>query len=832
MIKQRLSYFTNKSQAFLISFVAPLLFVLSHLIIKDSLNPWFFGLFCFLLLFFHSCLRTWFLFFLASAFLYFPFFLNSENVFFHILIPLLFTLSLFTGVFLIKWGLSFLIFKIIQVWNLVPKISQTESEALLAGNPWIEKEFFTGRPSFKKLFAQEFPTLSQEEKYFLDKKVDALCEISTEWDLMKRKQLDPQTEDFLKKEKFFGLIIPKKYQGLDFSHFAHAKIIEKISSSNAPLSIITMVPNSLGPSKLLLKYGTTTQKDKYLSNLALGKDLPCFGLTEVQAGSDASSILSEGILFKEGDRLKIRLQWDKRWISLSSKATVIGLAIKLKDPQAFYSDKKVLGITCLLVPGDAPGVQRGLFHDPMGMPFYNAPIKGRNVIVDAEEAIIGGLKQAGKGWKMLMESLSSGRGISLPSLALGAGKKISWLTGTHAFVRKQFGLPIGKFEGVEEALAHIAGFTHLMEATQSLTLSGLNQEKHFPVITALTKYKLTEIAQQITKKGMDVMGGAGLSLGPRNKIANLYISLPIGITVEGANILTRTLIVYGQGLIKTHPYVYKIITSIKEKAIKHFDKNFWNLIYQYQCNFVRTFFFCLTRARLYIVSNPLSKEHRYLQKLAWVSSLFSFLTDLNFLVIGEKLKAKGYLNGRFADLLSYQYIATALIWHSKQTDPSKSSWVKTQWGLEYCFAKAQESLESIFKNYPHYLVRQLLKPFAFCLRINPIGYPPSDILSKQLATQLLENEDFRNTLCSNMHFPKDPEDQFQKLKKAYELSLKQRPLLKRIKEKGNKKTSIKEALEQKIISSEEYEALNQLEQAQLEAVQVDSFTEKEYFGND
>lgn len=740
-------------------------------------------------------------------------------------------ITCFFFLWLMRFCISFLLFKFIRRKNLIPKISKTEREALLAGSSWIEKEFFTGRPCFTKLLQQKFPEIKKEEKHFLDKELEELCYLSKEWDLIQRKKLSQTTEAFLKKERFFGLIIPKQYSGREFSPFAHAKLIEKLASHNIPLSIITMVPNSLGPAKLLLKYGTPEQKNKYLPRLALAEELPCFGLTEDQAGSDASSIKSEGILFKEKEQLKIRLNWDKRWITLSSKATLIGLAVQLKDPDKLYSDKETLGITCLIVSADSPGVEKALHHNPMGIPFYNSPITGRNVVVLAEEAIIGGLKNAGKGWIMLMESLSAGRGISLPALAVGCSKKIAWLTGTHSMVRKQFGLPIGKFEGVEEALAPIAGLTHLISATHTLTLSGLNQGIHSPVVAALTKYNLTEIARKITKEGMDIMAGAGLSLGPKNKIAYIHISLPMAITVEGANILTRTFITYGQGLIKTHPYIYKIITALEQNSFKNFQPSFWAFIYQFTCNFVRGVVLSLTRAWMYIGPNTFSKEHRYLQKLAWASSLFSFLSDLNLMIFGGRLKIKGKLTGRFADLLSYQYMVLALIWHWRQMGSSEKLWTQTQWGLEYCFSKIQKSLEAILNNYPHRLIRLILKPLFYLLRVNPIGCQVSDNLSKKLAVQLMEDESFRKSLCSNVYFSKDPEDQFQKLNKAYKLSLKENKILKQIKEKSDKKISIQEALKQKFISPEEYEILKSSEQARKEAIQVDAFTDKEYFGH-
>ena len=821
-----------KNHNFLISLFIPILFVICYPLVDPALRSWLITFFIIALLFLYSSIFIWFIFFSTLSFFYFqPFIPSGEGINIFNLKFIFVSIIGFLCFLSIRFCFSILLFKITKRKNFIPKISQTEQASLFVDSSWIEKEFFTGCPDFRKVLNQEFPCLNPEEKSFLNKEVEELCELSKEWELIKRKKLSQDTESFLKKENFFGLIIPKIYQGRGFSPFAHAKTIEKLSSHNVPLSIIVMVPNALGPAKLLLKHGTPEQKSKYLPSLALGKDIPCFGLTEAQAGSDASSIKSTGTLFKQGNHLKIRLNWDKRWITLSSKATLILLAVQLKDPEKLYSDKEHLGITCLLVSGDTPGIKRDLYHDPMGLPIYNAPLKGRDVIVSAEEAVIGGLKNMGRGWAMLMEALSAGRGISLPSLAVGYGKKISWLTGAHALVRKQFGFSIGKFEGVEEALAPIAGLTHLMEATQTLTLSGLSQGVHSPVAAALTKYNLTEMAQEITKRGMDIMGGAGLSLGPRNKIAHLYMSLPLAITVEGANILTRTFITYGQGFIKTHPYIYKIITALKQNSFKTFHQELWRFLYQFVCHFVRGIVFSATRGWLFAYSKPFTKECRYLQKIKCASSLFAFLGDLSFLIfLGSHLKKRGKLSGRFADLLSFQYMAVALIWYWKQTGSLEKSWIKTKWGLEYCFFKIQQSLEAVLGNYPHAGIGMALKPLLFLLRINPIGRPPSDSLEKKLATQLIEDENFRKALCFGMYFPKEEQDQFQKLNKAYQLSLKENEILKKIKQKNGKIISADKALRQQLISLEEYETLQQAKQAQEEAIQVDAFTKEEYFG--
>ena len=507
----------------------------------------------------------------------------------------------------------------------------------------------------------------------------------------------------------------------------------------------------------------------------------------------------------------------------------------------------------------------------MGLPIYNAPIKGKDVIVSAESAIIGGLKQAGQGWKMLMESLSAGRSISHPSLSVACGKKVSWLTGTHAFVRKQFGWPIGKFSAVQEKLAEITGLTHLITAVHAFTLSGLNQGVISPVVSALTKYQVTELTQKIVKQGMDIMGGAGLSLGPKNKIALLHTALPLAVTVEGANTLSRTFIVYGQGLIKTHPQAYAIIQAIENNNLKIFHKNFWSFLYQTLCHFVRGCVFTLTRAYLVwptgfilipfkalhkllflqkqkSLSDKLKRDQykggRYLQKLAWSASLFAFLSNLNLLCLGGKLKIKGQLNGRFADWLSFQYMISAVCWYCKN---NKSDWIASQWALEYCFFQIQNNVMDILNNYPVNAVRWLLKPLTWLLRLNPFGLKPSDKLNKKLADKILKDREFKQKLCEDMYFSDDEDDQFQKLNQAYNLSLKEREILNKVSQshRGFKSTSrfaskkhssdkinsemCLQALELGIISQEEFETLQSAKIAQWEAVQVDAFSEEEYF---
>ena len=456
------------------------------------------------------------------------------------------------------------------------------------------------------------------------------------------------------------------------------------------------------------------------------------------------------------------MNFEKRWITLSAKADLIGLSVQLKDPELILSNEKDLGITLVLIPSHLKGIERGFYHNPMDIPIYNAPIKGKNVVVSAESAIIGGLKQAGRGWKMLVESLSAGRAISLPSLAVAASKRCSWFVGSYSLVRKQFGLPIGKFEGVQDSLAFIFGITHLITASHAFTLSSLNQGVVSPVVSALTKYRLTELCQQVVKKGMDIMGGAGLTLGPRNQIVTLYKALPLAVTVEGANILTRTFITYGQGLMKLHPQAYPLIQSLESKDYIQFHKNINVFLYHLICHFFRflgyfvlntalsfiAFFYFKARFFLAFIMKGRFADSSYgsfyeflsIQKLRFSSVLFGLLSDLSLIALGGKLKKRGQLSGRFADWLSAQYMIAALIWHHrhKKIDP-----LLTEWCLEYCFLENQKTALALLKNYPQALIRFLLKPFVGLLQIMPLGYNLSDSLGKKLVKRFFEDPEFK-----------------------------------------------------------------------------------------
>ena len=449
--------------------------------------------------------------------------------------------------------------------KLMPVISETERVALEAGSTWVDAQLFSGKPDFNWVRGEKYAGVSAEEQAFLDHQVVKLCSLASDWEIFQNKDLPKPVWDYLKKERFFGMIVPKEYGGLGYSAAANSEVVARLASHSGPLAITVMVPNSLGPAELLVHYGTQKQKDYYLPRLARGEEIPCFALTEPEAGSDAGSITSSGVLFRGDDgQIYVKLNWEKRYITLAAVATLIGLAIKLYDPDNLLGKGKDLGITCVLAPADLKGIVLGQRHNPMGLPFFNCPTSGHDVVVSVDQ-IIGGAAGAGRGWQMLMECLAAGRAISLPSQAAGTAKKLTRLVSAYAVIRRQFGISIGQFEGIEEPLARITGLTYLMEAMRIFTVGAVDSGMKPAVISAIAKYNQTELARKVTNDAMDVMGGAAISRGPRNHIGNAYIGLPISITVEGANILTRTMIIFGQGAIRCHPYAYKEVKALMDK---------------------------------------------------------------------------------------------------------------------------------------------------------------------------------------------------------------------------------------------------------------------------
>ncbi len=720
----------------------------------------------------------------------------------------------------------------------VPPMSQTEKEALEAGTVWWDAELFSGRPDWKKLLAFPSPVLTAAEQAFLDGPVEQLCQMLDDWSVNEEyHDLPPEVWKFIKENRFFGMIIPKKYGGLEISALAHSSVIMKIASRSFPASVTVMVPNSLGPAEVLLHYGTEAQKNYYLPRLARGEEIPCFALTSPFAGSDAASITDSGIICRgeyEGkkDVLGIRLNWEKRYITLGPIATIIGLAFKLYDPDQMIGKKEELGITVALIPANTPGVTIGNRHLPMSLAFQTGPNSGRDVFIPVDQ-IVGGIAEAGRGWRMLMESLAAGRSISLPAASTGAAKLACRATGAYAAIRKQFKTPIGYFEGVEEPLARIGGMTYLMDAARVMTLGAVDSGQKPSVISALIKYHLTEFMRRIINDAMDVQGGSGICLGPRNFLGRAYEAIPISITVEGANILTRSLIIFGQGSIRCHPYILKELEAIadpdRQRGINKFDDALFSHIQFMLGNAARSLFLGLTGARF--VSSPVSGPTApYYRKLTRSAASFALICDAFMLTLGGALKHKEKLSGRLGDILSYLYIASAVLKRFEDEGRPEEDLPFVQWSCEYLLHQIQQRFLELIKNFPLRGGIGLLKFLIF-----PDGRPFkmfTDDLGHKVARLLLKPGPARNRLTKGIFIPKSPEDSIGRLEDALVKTQAAQGAEKKMQKSvpgftshgsKNEEALIQEGLKRNIITPAEAELLKEAGLARREAIQVDDF---------
>ncbi len=723
------------------------------------------------------------------------------------------------------------IMRLIEAAKLIPQISETEKTALEAGTVWLDAEIFSGRPDFKKILAEPYCKLSEKEQRFLGKEVEELCALINDYELHERGDLTPELWDKLKKDKFWGLIIPEGYGGLGFSNLAHAEILTKIVTVSVPVAITVMVPNSLGPAELLVHYGTDEQKKFYLPRLANGEEIPAFGLTELEAGSDAGSIRSNGVVFKgEDGKIYIRLNWSKRYITLGSVATLIGLAIKLKDPDNILGKGTDLGITCVLVPSASAGVDISRRHNPLGIPFINSPISGRDVVVSIDQ-VIGGVAGVGQGWRMLMESLSAGRSISLPSQSSGSIQKGLRVVSAYAEVRKQFGMSIGRFDGVGEVLSRIGAYSYLCDAARIFTVSAVDQGSKPSVISAIIKYNTTEISRMVGNDVMDIMGGAGISKGPKNLVLNHFLSGSIGITVEGANILTRTMIIFGQGAVRCHPYAFQEMQALAAKDLVKFDKALFGHMGHFINNFCRAFFLSLTRGRLAKV--PDSPMTPYYRKVAWASASFGFLADLAMMVLGGSLKFQEKISGRFADILSWIYLSIAVLRRFEAEGRQKAHEPFACYALDLAMARIQHAFDGLYANLSFPIGGWLFRcVIATWSRLNSLDRPLSDAMGQKIVQTLLSPGSVRDELtASNMYFPKDANNPFFALEQAYSLTCQAEGVTKKILNamrskkipKGKPGDKLAEAQQAGVITAEEANLLGQAEKARLEVLAVDSF---------
>jgi len=673
--------------------------------------------------------------------------------------------------------------------RILPDMSQTERDAINAGTVWWDADLFSGRPDWERLLSTPAPRLSTEEQAFVDGPVEQACAMADDWEVThERYDLPPHLWQFLKEQGFFGMIIPKTYGGLGFSALAHSEVVTKLSSRCNALAVTVMVPNSLGPAELLLHYGTEEQKNHYLPRLAKGQEIPCFALTSPEAGSDAASIPDYGIVCKGNwqgrEVLGMRLTWDKRYITLGPVATLLGLAFRLYDPERLLGGEDDLGITCALIPASTPGVHIGRRHLPLNGAFQNGPNWGKDVFVPID-CIIGGREYAGKGWMMLMNCLAAGRSISLPASSVGGAKALARVTGAYARVRSQFRTPIGKLEGVEEALGRIAANAYMMEAVRVMTAGAVDQGEKPSVISAIAKYHMTEAARACINDAMDIHGGKGICLGPNNWVGRGYQVLPVGITVEGANILTRTLIVFGQGAIRCHPYVLREMRAAKElageEASREFDEAFTAHIGHTLSNGVRALLHGLTRSMFAAAPIRTAPETRhYYRHITRLSAAFAFLADVSMLAMGGALKRKEKISGRLGDVLSMMYLATATLKRYEDDGRLKADLPLVRWSVRRALYNAQQAIDQILSNFP-------VKPLATLLRwtIFPLGTPfrpPLDSRNHECAKIVLEPGAARDRLTAGIFVPRDPADATGALEAAFLATVACEPIEKKFRE--------------------------------------------------
>lgn len=718
----------------------------------------------------------------------------------------------------------------------LPPISDTERAALEAGSVWWEAELFRGDPDWRKLLAVPPPQLSAAEQAFLDGPVETLCAMVDDWDITHvRRDLPPDAWDFMKQNGFFGMIVPKRYGGLEFSAQAHSAVVVKLASRSVTAAVTVMVPNSLGPAELLLRYGTPAQKDHYLPRLARGEEVPCFALTNPEAGSDAASIPDRGVvcrgIFEGREMLGIRLTWEKRYITLGPVATVLGLAFRLFDPDRLLGGDEDLGITLALIPTSTPGVKIGTRHNPLNIAFQNGPTWGRDVFVPLD-AVIGGREQIGRGWQMLMDCLAAGRAISLPALSCGAGKLACRATGAYARIRKQFKLPIGKFEGVEEALARIGGYAYLMDAARSLTARAVDLGEQPAIASAIVKYQLTEHMRRVINDAMDVQGGAGICLGPKNFMGRVYQALPISITVEGANILTRTLILYGQGAVRCHPYLQRELAAAAEpdavRAAKEFDAALTGHVGYVLANAARALWLGLTGARF--VRVPFAgATRRYAQHVTRLSSVFALLSDTALLTLGSALKRREKLSGRFADALSFLYLATAAIKRYEDDGRLPADAPLVRYACEYALHQAEKVLVVILKNFPNRFLGWVLGGLTF-----PAGrhfHPPADALGHAIADVLLAPSATRDRLTAGVFVPRDLCDALARIEDALPKVIAAEPLERRLQAlvaqqpalHGDPDGLLAAARERAVLNAAEIETVRSAWTARAGVIAVDDF---------
>ena len=724
--------------------------------------------------------------------------------------------------------------------NSMPSISTTEQEALEAGTSWWEKELFMGAPDWSQFEKYPYPTLSAEEQSFIDNEVELLCSMLDEWEIHHHlKDLPPEVWQFIKDKGFLGLIIPKSFGGKEFSSFAQSRIMSKIASRSLTTAVSCMVPNSLGPGELLMHYGTDAQKQQYLPGLAKGEEIPCFGLTSPEAGSDAGAIPDSGVVcygeYEGAQVLGLRMNFSKRWITLAPIATVVGLAFKLYDPDGLLGDKDKIeyGITCALIPASHAGVKIGARHYP-GSPFMNGTVEGEDVFIPIDW-IIGGQENAGKGWRMLMECLGVGRGISLPALATAAGE-MSYLTvGAFAKIRQQFNISVGKFEGVQEATSEIASDAYMLEAFRYLVTCGLNQGGTPAVMTAMAKYYATETMRKVVNHGMDIAGGRAIQLGPRNFLALTYQAIPIAITVEGANILTRSLMIFGQGSMRCHPYLFEELQLLqsedKNNSVKKFDDLlFKHLAYTFNRG-ARSFAYGWTGGSSDAPQSADQFTASYYKTINRFSANFALVSDMSLGLLAGDLKRKEMLSGRLADIHAHLFISTAILKFYEAGQKTEAEQLHAKLALQKAFLNIQEAFWGLFENFPAKLPAALVK--WICFPFGRVISKPDDELKQQVAELMMQEHPFREQLKHHVFYSTKADDVTGRLEHAFQILRTLEPLWDKFKKAESKgkftgltfEENIQQAIKEGFISESEAQQLLQYNAIRFDSMLTDVFDE-------
>ena len=735
---------------------------------------------------------------------------------------------------------SRLIMKI--VGRALPKMGDTERIALEAGTVWWDGELFSGNPDWKKLLGFEIQPLSQEEQAFIDGPVEELCRMLDDWQINQDRDLSPEVWDFIRKNRFFGIIIPKVYGGLGYSAHAHSAVVTKLSSRSSTAAVTVMVPNSLGPGELLVHYGTDEQKNHYLPRLARGEDIPCFALTEPTAGSDAANGRSRGVVGKgtwKGEEVTgIRLTFNKRYITLAPVATVIGLSFRLYDPDRLLGGeedaKEDWGITCALIPRDTPGLEIGNRHDPMGVPFQNGPVRGKDVFVPLD-FIIGGQAGAGEGWRMLMEALAAGRSISLPAQSVGAAELAARATSAYALVREQFGLPIGKFEGVRERLARIAGHAYFMNAARRLAFGAVDAGEKPSVISAVVKAYLTEGARTCINDAMDIHAGSAICRGRQNIFARPYDAIPVGITVEGANILTRSLIIFGQGAIRCHPFVQKEMNAASSGDVRAFDAAFFGHLGHIARTTWRVISYGLSGGAF--IPSPVSGfEAKYYKAISRYSAIFALSADLALGTLGGAMKRKEYLSGRFSDAFAWMFLAAAALKHFHDQGRPANQRAYLDWACTHALYETEAALLGVLDNLPGRFAAAIVRRLAF--PFGPVARPLDDRRIEACAETILSDKDARDAITNDIYLPDAAEPGLGALDGALAMVLAAGPARAKLDEARRRGRIAKSppaemaaaAATAGIITDEEIALIDSAEKARDAVIQVSDFDPATYDG--